>query len=59
NPISNNNGRYFSTYDRDNDNWNGFGCAASYNGWWHGSSSNVFLNDDFSDGLSWGYGTCF
>ncbi|CAC5408521.1 Fibrinogen-like protein 1,Fibrinogen-like protein A,Tenascin,Ryncolin-2,Ryncolin-4,Tenascin-X,Fibrinogen alpha chain,Ryncolin-1,Ficolin-1,Fibrinogen C domain-containing protein 1 [Mytilus coruscus] len=54
NYMSHNNGRYFSTYDRDNDNYGSVNCAASFNGWWHGTCSNSFLNDDFSDGLQWG-----
>ncbi|XP_063431070.1 ficolin-1-A-like [Mytilus trossulus] len=50
-----NNGKNFSTYDRENSCM----CAASYNGWWHDCCAYVFLNDDFGDRLQWGSGTYF
>ncbi|CAC5408523.1 Fibrinogen-like protein A [Mytilus coruscus] len=52
--MGHNNGKYFWTFDRDNDGEGNNNCAASNNGWWYGWSSNSFLNDDFSNGLKWG-----
>ncbi|CAC5421416.1 Fibrinogen-like protein 1,Fibrinogen-like protein A,Tenascin,Ryncolin-4,Ficolin-1 [Mytilus coruscus] len=58
NYMSSTNGRYFSTYDHDNDVYDKVNCASKYNGWWYHWCSNLFLNEDFSDGLRWG-GTYF
>lgn len=52
--MEHNNGRYFSAYDRDYDNYNDVHCAATDNGWWYGFCSNAFLNEDFSNRLRWG-----
>ncbi|XP_052100914.1 fibrinogen-like protein 1 isoform X3 [Mytilus californianus] len=54
NYMSPTNGRYFSTYDHDNDVYDNINCASRYNGWWYHWCLNSFLNDDFSDGLRWG-----
>ncbi|XP_076073227.1 fibrinogen-like protein A [Mytilus galloprovincialis] len=40
-----NNGRKFSTKDRDNDASSG-NCAVNHGGWWHGNCSNSYLNYD-------------
>lgn len=50
-----NNGRYFSTYDRDNNINGSINCASLSNSLWYGWCSNAFLNDDFR----WGRSTYF
>lgn len=47
-----NNGRRFTTYDHDNDG-SGGNCANTEGAWWHGYCSYVYLNNDFSNKLSW------
>ena len=46
--MAHNNGRPFSTYDKDRDSWSGDNCAANSGqgqggGWWYGYCSNSFL----------------
>ncbi|CAC5389999.1 Fibrinogen-like protein A,Ryncolin-4,Angiopoietin-related protein 1,Ficolin-3,Ficolin-1-B,Techylectin-5A,Ficolin-2,Ryncolin-1,Tenascin-R,Fibrinogen-like protein 1,Fibrinogen C domain-containing protein 1-A,Tenascin-N,Ryncolin-3,Tenascin,Fibroleukin,Fibrinogen C domain-containing protein 1,Ryncolin-2,Techylectin-5B,Angiopoietin-2,Microfibril-associated glycoprotein 4,Ficolin-1-A,Ficolin-1,Angiopoietin-4 [Mytilus coruscus] len=47
NYMSYNNGKKFSTKDRDHDTW-GNNCAAQEGAWWHGYCSNSRLNYDMN-----------
>ena len=44
--MAHNDGRPFTTTDRDNDGWLGFNCAEEYGraGWWYGHCSLSNLN---------------
>ncbi|XP_035663827.1 uncharacterized protein LOC118407459 [Branchiostoma floridae] len=46
NSMAHNNGRRFSTVDRDNDDWSSGHCSQGYGqvGWWFGLCSNSCLN---------------
>ncbi|XP_071135872.1 angiopoietin-2-like [Mytilus edulis] len=44
NRMVHNNGRAFSTKDKDNDNYHSNNCAVSSGAWWHGACSNSWLN---------------
>ncbi|CAG2217584.1 unnamed protein product [Mytilus edulis] len=39
-----NNGRAFSTKDKDNDDYHSNNCAVTRGAWWHGTCSNSYLN---------------
>ena len=55
------NGQQFTTYDRDNDQWNGRNCALDGHGnesggWWHSSCNHINLNYNYNlIGKSWGF----
>lgn len=55
-----NNGRSFTTKDRDND-IRSDNCASHYNNgpWWHGNCSNVYLNADLKKAKMTWYSTKF
>ncbi|XP_066304382.1 fibrinogen C domain-containing protein 1-A-like [Branchiostoma lanceolatum] len=44
--MAHNNGKMFSTMDRDNDAWGGYHCSQrrGQGGWWFGSCSHSYLN---------------
>ena len=55
--MSYNNGRNFSTYDRDNDGASTYNCAKGEKGaWWYDYCTNVELNAGYNTGnLDWSY----
>ena len=54
------NGKKFSTYDNDNDQWSGGNCAAklssaiSNGGWWYNSCWNINLNINYNPAAGYG-----
>lgn len=49
----------FTTFDKDNDNWDGVNCAEwAKGGWWHNHCQNTCLNrlygdDGYGQGVNW------
>ncbi|CAC5425671.1 unnamed protein product [Mytilus coruscus] len=52
NYMAHNNGRAFSTNDRENDD-NNIHCAVRYGAWWHGAYSNSWLNGKDNKNYYW------
>lgn len=49
----------FTTFDKDNDNWDSVNCAVwAKGGWWHNNCQNTCLNglygdDRYGKGVNW------
>lgn len=50
--MAHNNGRAFSTKEKDNDSSSSH-CALSVGAWWHGSCSDAFFNNVSNKNLYW------
>ena len=52
--VTRQNGRRFSTYDRDNDNHSGYDCAGGYaSGWWHNDCYSVSIAGSADGRVYW------
>ena len=53
-------GQQFTTYDRDNDQWNNGNCAlhghgGQSGGWWHSDCNRINLNYNYNHTGRWGF----